>query len=246
MAIRPERSAGGPARLVARGVLAALVGGIVGVTAYSISRTGGQWLSIAVGCAVGVAIVLGVDLYRRSAQLAEVKVTILGSEMTFRASVDIRQAAQRMFFQAASRIATRPLDDETGNLREALNSLKVLFDQYREPLESGTTPLPPADSDSVHEIALHILNFELAPFLSRWHPRLAEFETAHEGRAESQWEHNAAFRRELRELQCRLRPCVIELGEIAGLRDPERHLRPSARLSVPTAVPGQPASPGAR
>ena len=239
MAAARGRPVGDVVRLVARGVLAALVGGVVGVAAYSISQTGGQALSIAVGCVVGVALVLGSELYRRSAQLTEVRLVLPGSEMTFKANVDMRQAALRMFFQAATRIATRPLDDDTGNLREALDSLKALFDQYREPLESGAAPPPPAHGDSVHEIALHVLNFELAPFLATWHPRLRDFERAHPDRPESEWEHNDAFRAELRELQANLRPYVIGLGEIAGLRDPERHLRPSARYRTATGVPGQ-------
>lgn len=239
MAVGRGRPVRDVVRLVARGVLAALVGGVVGVAAYSISQTGGQALSVTVGCVVGVALVLGAELYRRSAQLTEVRLVLPGSEMTFKANVDMRQAALRMFFQAATRIATRPLDDDTGNLREALNSLKALFDQYREPLESGAAPPPPAHGDSVHEIALHVLNFELAPFLATWHPRLRDYERAHPDRPESEWEHNAAFRTELRELQANLRPYVIGLGEIAGLRDPERHLRPSSRPRPTIGVPGQ-------
>ncbi|MFF8354221.1 hypothetical protein ACF063_12285 [Streptomyces chartreusis] len=45
---------------------------------------------------------------------------------------------------------------------------------------------------------------------------------------ETAWPDNAEFRRSLRELQQNLRPYIIGLGEIAGIRDPERHLRRSA------------------
>lgn len=238
MAVRRGRPLAEVLRLGARGVLAGLAGGVVGVAAYSISRTGGQTLSVAVGCVIGVVVVLALELYRRSAQLTEVRLVLPGSEMTFRANIDMRQVALRMFFQATTRIATRPLPDDSGNLREALSSLKTLFDQYREPLESGAAAPPPAYGDSVHELALHILNFELAPFLARWHPRLSDFEQAHPERPESEWEYEAQFRQELRELQASLRPYVIGLGEIAGLRDPERHLRPSNRRT-PTGVPGR-------
>lgn len=117
----------------------------------------------------------------------------------------MRQAAQRMFFQAATRIAARPLEDGSGDLREALTSLKTLFDLYREPLESDAAPLPPAKGHSVYELALDILNFELALFLAKWHPRLRTFEEAHPGGDESTWPQNAAFREELRELQRNLR-----------------------------------------
>ncbi|MFB7931970.1 hypothetical protein ACFC4C_23020 [Streptomyces sp. NPDC056039] len=219
------------------------MGGVIGIAAYSISQTGGQRLSTVVGCLIGVAVALGLELYRRSAQLTEVRLVVLGNEMSFTARTDMRQAAQRMFFQAATRVATRPLEDGSGNLREALTSLKTLFDLYREPLEADTTPPPPAKGDSVYELALDILNFELAPFLAKWHPKLKEFEDRRPDQDESEWPENAVFREELRQLQTRLRPYVIGLGDIAGIRDPERHLRPSARSTQPRPpVPQQQAS----
>ncbi|MEV5988321.1 hypothetical protein AB0L85_25450 [Streptomyces sp. NPDC052051] len=228
MAGRRRWSAGVIARTAGRALAAGAVGSVVGVAAYSISQTGGQSLSVVVGGVAGAAITLGADLYRRSVQLTEVRLVLPGSEMTFKANTDMRQAALRMFFQAATRVATRPLDDDSGNLREALTSLKTLFDLYREPLESGAAPPPPAEGDSVHELVLDVLNFELGPFLAHWHLRLQDFERTHPGRPETEWEDNAAFRQALRELQQRLRPYVIGLGSIAGLRDPERHLRRSA------------------
>ncbi|MFE1796230.1 hypothetical protein ACFW9L_08700 [Streptomyces sp. NPDC059517] len=221
---------------------------MVGIAAYSISQTGGQRLSIIVGCLAGVAAVLGLELYRRSAQLTEVRLVLFGNEMSFTTKTDMRQAAQRMFFQAATRVATRPLEDGSGNLREALTSLKVLFDLYREPLEGYTTPPPPTKGDSVYELVLDVLNFELAPFLSKWHPSLKDFEDRHPDQDESEWPQHAAFRAELSQLQERLRPYVIGLGEIAGIRDPERHLRPSGRSvqSRPTVPQQDRSRPGAR
>ncbi|MEU3543443.1 hypothetical protein [Streptomyces paromomycinus] len=196
---------------------------------YSISQTDGQRLSTIVGCLIGVAAALGLELYRRFAQLTEVRLVLFGNEMSFATKADMRQAAQRMFFQAATRVATRPLEDCSGNLREALTSLNTLFTLYRELLESYTTPPPPAKGDSVYELALDILTFELAPFLAKWHPSLKDFEDRYPGQDESEWPQNAAFRAELGQLQERLRPYVIGLGEIAGIRDPERHLHPSRR-----------------
>lgn len=236
MTTRGIRTWGHGARTLARAALAGLVGAVVGIAAYSISQTGGQLLSVVVGGLAGIAIVLGAEFYRRSAQLTEVQLTLPGSVMVFTANIDMRQAALRMFFQAATRVATRPLDGDSGNLREALTSLKTLFDLYREPLESGVAPPPPAKGDSVHALVLDILNFELAPFLAKWHPRLTAWETAHgDQEGEAAWPENAAFRADLVALQQRLRPYVIGLGEIAGLRDPERHLRRSAwRGSDPT------------
>lgn len=244
MTTRRTRTWGLAARTSARAALAGLVGAVVGIVAYAVSRTGGQTLSIVVGGLVGIALVLGAEFYRRSAQLTEVQLTLPGSVMVFTANTDMRQAALRMFFQASTRVATRPLDDGSGNLREALTSLKTLFDLYREPLESGAAPPPPAKGDSVHELVLDILNFELAPFLAKWHPRLSTWEAAQEPEGathESAWPENAAFREDLRALQQRLRPYVIGLGEIAGIRDPERHLRRSDWQpdAAPVPIPHQ-------
>lgn len=227
------------ARTAARIVLAGVGGAVVGVAAYAVSQTGGQLLSTVVGALVGVAVAVGLSFYRKSVQLAEVNVAVLGSTLTFTATADMRQAAQSAYFQAATRIATRPLDDGTGNLREALTSLKTLFDLYREPLESPAAPLPSPQGDTVHELLVEILNNELAPFLATWHPRLAGWEASRPDADEDAWPENAAFREELRQLQLRLRPYVVGLGRIAGLRDPERHLpRPGRTGTAPATGTG--------
>lgn len=93
-------------RAGARAVLAGVLGSVAGIVAYSVSQTGGQSLSVAVGALLGVAAALGADLYRHSVQLTEVRLVLPGSEMTFKANTDMRQAAQRMFFQATTRVAT--------------------------------------------------------------------------------------------------------------------------------------------
>ncbi|MBA0053720.1 hypothetical protein E0L36_23505 [Streptomyces sp. AJS327] len=240
------------ARLTTRVVLAAIGGAVAGIAAYSISQTGGQLLSVVVGGLVGVGVALGADHYRRTVRLSEVSLVLLGNTVTFTATTDMRQAAQRAFFQAATRIATRPLADGSGNLREALTSLKTLFDRYREPLESETAalPAPAGNGDSVHELMLEMLNTELGPFLATWHPQLAAWEETHPDEPEGNWPQNAAFRAELRSLQHRLRPYVVGLGTIAGLREPERHLPPlpdpepaPARDPASAPVPGPASHP---
>ncbi|PZT72728.1 hypothetical protein DNK56_01535 [Streptomyces sp. AC1-42W] len=208
-------------------VLAALVGSTVGIAAYSIAQTGGQTLSIVVGGLAGVALALGAQFYRQSGRLTEVKVTLPVGEMTFAPTTDTRQAAERLFFQAATRVATRPLSDEGGNLRAALASLRKLVDLYREPVESGTAPPPPPAGDSVNALVLTIINHNLAPFLEAWHPWLDAWSAEQgENADERAWPGNAAFRADLKELQDRLRPYVIGLGNLAGIRNPEQYLRP--------------------
>ncbi|MGW1181127.1 hypothetical protein ACWD7Y_02500 [Streptomyces drozdowiczii] len=220
------RTWGPGARTTARAVLAGLVGAVIGIAAYSIARTGGQTLSIVVGGLAGIALALGAEFYRQSARMTEVKLTLPIGEMTFAPTADARQAAQRLFFQAATRVATRPLSDEGGNLRAALASLKSVVDLYREPVESGTAPPPPAAGDSVYALALTVINHNLAPFLETWHPKLDTWAAAQGDHVdETAWPENAAFRADLKELQERLRPYIIGLGNLAGIREPEQYLR---------------------
>lgn len=86
----------------------------MGIAAYSVSKTGGQLLSVVVGALVGIGVAVGVAFYRRSVQLSEVSLGVLGSTMTFTATTEMRQAAQRAFFQAASRVAAAPWTRATG------------------------------------------------------------------------------------------------------------------------------------
>ncbi|WP_065476573.1 hypothetical protein [Streptomyces sp. PTY087I2] len=225
-------------RVATRTVLAGLAGGVVGIAAYSISQTGGRRLSIVVGCLVGVALVLGAELRRGSTQRMDGRLVVLRREKSFRTKAeDMRQAAQGLFFQAATRVAIHPLDDDS-NLREALTSLKTLFDLCREPLEPDSAPVPAARGSSVYELARDIRNAELAPFLAKWHPRLRAFEEAYPERDASEWDENAVFRAELRSLQLRLRPYVIGLGEIAGIPDPSGYLHHPVRSAPPATTTG--------
>lgn len=179
----------------------------------------------------------GVDVQRTvMAKLVATRavLAVLHREKPFRTKADMRQTARGLFFEAATRVATHPLDDN-GNLREALTSLKTLFDLCREPLESESAPLPPAGGSSVYELAQDIRDVELAPFLATWHPRLRAFEEEHPERDESEWEENAVFRAELRSLQLRLRPYVIGLGEIAGIPGPSDYLHRPVQ-SAPAAT----------
>lgn len=66
MTTRRNRARGPGARTSARATLAGLVSAVAGIVAYSISQTGGQTLSIVVGGLVGITLVLGAELYRRS------------------------------------------------------------------------------------------------------------------------------------------------------------------------------------
>lgn len=145
-------------------------------------------------------------------------------EMTIHRTTQVWQDALRTFFQASTH-AARPADGGSGQLRRHLVALHVLHEMYREPMSSGLAPPLPMKGDPIQLFAPYILNRELVPFLTRWHPRLASFEREHPDRAEEDWEQYEALRESLRTLQRDLYPQVIGLGRIAGIPEPARHLR---------------------
>ncbi|MFE2844800.1 hypothetical protein ACFXKS_14740 [Streptomyces scopuliridis] len=150
-------------------------------------------------------------------------VTLPEGEFTIRSDARAREAATRMFFQAAPRIGRRLEADGGGTPRNTLNSLYALFAMYRD--QSKADPPPSADGVPVHWLAMAILTRGLRPFLSVWHPRLAAYERAHPGHAPAEWEEYAAFAEALGELRRSVHPYIDGLGRVAGLPDPGLHLR---------------------
>ena len=66
-----------------------------------------------------------------------------------------------------------------------------------------------------------MLNHQLRPFLSKWHPRLREFEKANPDEPESAWPDNAACRTELRIVQANLVDYALGFADLAGVRAAE-------------------------
>jgi len=110
-----------------------------------------------------------------------------------------RQIAWTLFVEISSRVVTQPLEDRAGNLREAINSLHKVFalvrGQLRSSLPSALTDATDKAGMSVESYALGLLNEALRPFLSRWHPRLQEWEAS--GKPEDEWPLQALCRRDL-------------------------------------------------
>ena len=64
-----------------------------------------------------------------------------------------------------------------------------------------------------------MLNRELRPFLSKWHPRLREYEKAHPDAPESGWPGNDDCRAELRVVQIHLVEFALGFARLAGVRN---------------------------
>lgn len=130
---------------------------------------------------------------------------------------DHRSAGWRIFVELASRIATQPIEPDSGSIREALDSLYQLYDLIRCELKQLRPPERNKHSGgSVEKIGLAILNGGLRAFLAKWHPLLSKWEEAK--KSEAEWDRAADCRSELAELRQTLRSEAGALGELINIK----------------------------
>lgn len=204
-----------------RVVGAALVGGLCATGLYTLDRAGNGYAFTVVGAVVGACVAMGADFYRRAARLTEVRIFVPQlSELTFVVNDDKQQVAWQLFVESVTRTATQRLGDEEGLIREALTSLYGLFSTTRDILRA-TRPTTRGGGITVEYLAVNLLNRELRPFLSTWHPRLREFEQEHPGLPESAWPQAAECRAALRQVQTNTRGYVLGFARLAGVQEPD-------------------------
>jgi hypothetical protein len=193
---------------------------VTGLLVHGVTLVNGRNLFIVTGGIAGVVTAVVMRMYRRSGRLTEVKVTVPQvSELTFLVNDDSRQAAWKFFVETVSRISTQPLRDDEGLVREAMNSLYALFQNTRETLKGSRPSQYVPGGQSVEHLAIHMLNAELRPFLSRWHPRLRDYEQNHSGGREADWPDNDECRADLRRLQRSMYDYAVGFARLAGVRD---------------------------
>jgi hypothetical protein len=205
-----------------------IVGAITGVVVFSITRVTGRSLFLITGSIAGAAAIIVLQLYWRTLQLTEVKIIVPQvSELTFVVNNDARQVAWKLYVETVTRISTQPLTDHEGLIREALTSLYGLFATTRETLKASRPSAPVSGGQTVEYLAVTMLNHELRPFLSKWHPRLREFEGSNLGGPEPAWPDNMACRQELRDVQRNLLGFALGFARLAGVRDAEAAINPA-------------------
>ncbi|MCK6573809.1 hypothetical protein L6V77_22235 [Myxococcota bacterium] len=127
-----------------------------------------------------------------------------------------RRAAWATFVDLASRIATQPLDATAGDTGAALASLYALFQSVRERLIGLRPPTAlAAGQRTVETHALAMLNLEIRPLLSRWHP---EFDDARARGAAVPPDVERACRAEMESVRLRLVEYAVEFAELSGLK----------------------------
>jgi len=215
---------------IAQIAAAAAIGAIVGLVVFTIAQVTGRNLYIIIGGIAGAAAVLVLQQYWRTVQLTEVKITVPQvSELTFVVNNDARQVAWKLYIETVTRVSTQPLSDEEGFIREALSSLYGLFATTRDTLKSSRPSVPVSGGQTVEHLAVTMLNHELRPFLSKWHPRLRDFEKAHPGDKESSWPDNMTCRAELRRVQDHLTGFALGFARLAGVRNAEAAIVPASQ-----------------
>ena len=118
-----------------------------------------------------------------------------------------REAAWELYVEMLTRIVTQPLPSQAGDDKTALDSVYSLFPTTREILRRhGPT------AAEFGKIAVPILNQQVRPFTAKWH-RLS-LQGAFEDDA-----RRGEFRRELKDLQARLRDYNRMLADVACVED---------------------------
>lgn len=206
-------------KLVVRVAAAAGCGVLLGLVVYTLWEVEDRLLFSLLGAIAGAAVASLAGPVRRNVNLTEMTVVVPpGSQLTFQVDNDGKQTAWELFIEVTTRVATQPLGQEEGFLREALDSLYALFGRTRQ-LLAQSRPSNVSGGKTVEYLALTMLNRELRPFLSRWHPRLTRFERSGEP-DEAAWEDNAAFREELEAMRGRLLEFGLSFARLAGVSDP--------------------------
>lgn len=195
-----------------------LAGAAVGAAVYQGSRLNGQSLFILCGTTAGGVAAIVIRGYARNVQLNEVVISVPQfSQLRFAVTRDNKVVAWRLFVETATRVSTQSLDGGGGLVREAMNSLYALFTVTREVLAQVQPSQRAGSKPTVEYLAIAMLNKEIRPFLSRWHPRLLAWEQGNASRPESDWPEATACRADLAAMQQRLIRYALGFGELAGV-----------------------------
>jgi hypothetical protein len=129
-----------------------------------------------------------------------------------------RTAAWDMYVELITRIPVAYVKPGEGSLRIGLSSLYKLFDASREILRQyGPSVARPRDEGelSFSYLSIKVLDLVLRPFMMKWHPLLAEYESTR-SRADSQLDHERKWER-YRDLELAMKEVREALMQYARL-----------------------------
>jgi hypothetical protein len=226
--------------LIARLLYGLLGGCLLGACIYKIAELKGIWLFAIAGALLGGFMGLCWQIFTslwmrfRSDdwQIAEIEIVTLGQKWKLANSGAQRRVAWSIFVEAVTRIATQPMSDQDGDDGVALKSLYDLFQSTRKSINEMDSihvlPSRRKHLDTVETYALAMLNQDLRPFLSKWHPLWDIWRKANPDTACSHWDLHTLFRDDLKILQPKIRDRAQGLGKIAGVSDIARFMNITA------------------
>jgi hypothetical protein len=149
-----------------------------------------------------------------------------------------RKAAWELYVEIVTRIAAVPLNPESGLLREALTSLHSLFQTTRSILRRYGPAVAEPKPDGQYNfgfLAVALLNFQIRPLLSRWHPSLVDWEESRpidrpRGEHERAWHGASALRAELAETRKLLMSYANTLAKACGVPDLTAAIPPDSQI----------------
>jgi len=126
-------------------------------------------------------------------------------EMEWNPSEPDKDAAWEMYIELVTRITTQKLDDIEGVEKAALDSVYNLFPITREILKNYGR-----DAEEFAKLAILLLNKIIRPFTAKWH-KISQENSFEDDKIKKE------FRKELKELQKKLKTYINMLAEMAGV-----------------------------
>ena len=153
--------------------------------------------------------------YLANIRVSDYEFNLLGFKLSGKISYSNadQDLAWNIYVELITRVSGNALPDGAGLLRESLTSLYAAFTALRDILKGygKESPRIPQEEGrySVVSLLLLVMNQQIRPFISKWHPLLQEYEqqkpaTMSQFEYEQQWRYNMEFREELKKLQAGL------------------------------------------
>ena len=139
--------------------------------------------------------------------LSTLKINVKFLEAEFKVQDVDKEAAWELYIELLTRITTQPLPDDSGSDKTALDSVYSLFPLTREVLRRKGRGCV-----EFTKVAIVVSNQVIRPFTAKWH-RLSLAGAFNEP------EKSQEFRKELAELQVKLRTYTRALADMAGVED---------------------------
>lgn len=205
-------------------VTAITVGGIGGIITNYVRKLDNEVLSIVLGCIIGFLISLVLIVSKPGKwgyKCSQIQVNIPQiSQITYIVDTKSRQVAWILFIETITRVSTQPLADDGGYLREALNSLYVLFGVTRDVLRSSEPSKNKTKNEmTVEMLAVLMLNTALRPFLTKWHPLLEDYLQKNPNGSEAEWDLNTECRKELAQVRILIIEYARGFGQLAEVKE---------------------------